>query len=92
MAASVWGGRRVQALTRLVLATKGRTCHLCGLTGATTADHVTPRSKGGAVWDLANLEPAHYGCNSARGDMDLDAWFAKHPRRTTPALTPSRDW
>jgi 5-methylcytosine-specific restriction endonuclease McrA len=28
-------------------------------------DHVVPASLGG-TWDLWNLRPAHYGCNSAR--------------------------
>ena len=92
MPRSVWGGRRVQAFTRLVLQTYGIVCHLCGLTGATTADHLIPRSKGGAWWDIANARPAHYSCNSARNDLDLAEWFAKRPLRTSPALTPSREW
>lgn len=87
-----WGGRKVLAYTRLVLQTYGIICHLCGLTGATTADHVIPRSKGGAWFDLANGRPAHYSCNSARGDRDLDEWFRLHPLPTTPALAPSREW
>ncbi|WP_369125145.1 HNH endonuclease [Cryobacterium sp. 10S3] len=33
-------------------------------------DHLLPRSKGG-TWDRANLAPAHYGCNSGRGNRDL---------------------
>ncbi|WP_416347758.1 HNH endonuclease [Cryobacterium sp. 5I3] len=33
-------------------------------------DHLVPRSKGG-FWDRSNLAPAHYGCNSARGNDDL---------------------
>lgn len=88
-----WAGnaRRRLRLVRLVLATKGRTCHLCGQTGATTADHLIPWSHGGPN-DLANLEPAHQGCNSARQDLQLAVWFARHPVRTRPALEPSRDW
>jgi 5-methylcytosine-specific restriction endonuclease McrA len=34
-------------------------------------DHRVPRSKGGG-WELGNLLPAHHGCNSARGNTDLD--------------------
>lgn len=30
-------------------------------------DHVIPAAKGG-TWDLSNLRPAHYGCNSGRRD------------------------
>lgn len=86
-----WAGqsRRRRALVRLVLATKGRTCHLCGLSGATTADHLVPWSHGGRnVPD--NLEPAHQGCNSVRQARTLADWFAAHPVR--PRLAPSRSW
>lgn len=89
-----WAGnaRRRLALVRLVLQLKGRTCHLCGLPGATTADHVVPWSHGGPnVVD--NLEPAHQSCNSSRHDRHLAEWFRTHPvRRTRPVLAPSREW
>ncbi|WP_210416758.1 HNH endonuclease [Microcella sp.] len=32
-------------------------------------DHVIPRSHGG-YWELENLRPAHYGCNSSRGNRE----------------------
>lgn len=58
----------------------GSDCHLCrtpirfGLRRwhpkGPSMDHVIPRSKGG-TWDLANLRPAHYGCNSGRRDRDI---------------------
>jgi 5-methylcytosine-specific restriction endonuclease McrA len=85
------------ALVAVVLASKGRTCHLCGLPGATTADHVIPRSKGGAH-SLDNLEPAHHACNSARGDRTLEDWFRAKPhfaaivRGDRRPLPPSREW
>jgi 5-methylcytosine-specific restriction endonuclease McrA len=89
--AGSWGGRKAQALTAHCLATKGRICHLCGLEGADTADHIIPRSKGGP--DVPeNLEPAHTACNRARGDLDLAEWRRRHPLPTRPALTPSREW
>jgi len=81
--------RRRLAMIRLVLAEKGRTCHLCGLPGATTADHVLPRSQGGQH-TLDNLEPAHAGCNMVRKDRPLDEWRAAHPIRAR--LAPSRSW
>lgn len=88
-----WAGnaRRRLALVRLVLAVKGRICHLCGLPGATTADHVIPWSHGGPN-NLENLEPAHQGCNSVRQALPLAVWFARHPVATRPALPPSRTW
>lgn len=85
-----WSGRWVVELTALVLATYGRRCHLCGRLGATTADHVVPRSKGGSD-ALVNLRPAHLSCNSSRGNRSLDEWFALHPLPTARAA-PSFDW
>lgn len=41
-----------------------------------TLDHITPRSKGGSD-RLTNLQLAHSGCNSLRGDMFLDRWREK---------------
>lgn len=87
----VWGGRYAQRLTALCLATYGTVCHLCRGDGADSADHLQPRSKGGTD-ALANLRPAHQGCNSARADLDLAEWFARNPVPHRPALTPSREW
>jgi 5-methylcytosine-specific restriction endonuclease McrA len=57
------GSRRVDLLPPgrhakvrpLVFATYGDICHLCGLPGADTVDHVRPGDDHG----LANLRPAH---------------------------------
>ncbi|MGP5928896.1 HNH endonuclease [Corynebacterium glyciniphilum] len=73
-----WNGRKATQLTALVLAIKGTICHLCGMPGADTADHIIPRSLGGTD-DLDNLMPAHKRCNSSRGAMLLEEWFKKHP-------------
>lgn len=85
-----WQGRAAVALTRLCLETYGTTCHLCGEPGADTADHVIARNRGGTN-AISNLKPAHGSCNSARGDMDLAEWFAKHPKRSA-SVVPSRRW
>jgi 5-methylcytosine-specific restriction endonuclease McrA len=87
-----WPGnaRRRLRLVRLVLNTKGITCHLCGLTGATTADHLIPWSHGGRNM-LDNLWPAHGACNSSRQDRTLREWFERHPVHR-PTLAPSRAW
>lgn len=88
-----WAGnaRRRRTLVRLVFQVKGRTCHLCGLTGATAADHLIPWTHGGRNV-LENLEPAHQSCNRARSTHSLSEWFRRHPVRTRPGLAPSRDW
>lgn len=80
-----WGGRVAARLVRLTLDAYGTTCHLCGAGGANSADHIIPRSRGGAD-TLANLRPAHLRCNKQRGDMPLAEWFA------TRTLPPSRPW
>lgn len=67
-----WAGRRAQEYVVLTLNTYGRICWLCGLPGATTADHIIPIDKGGAVYDYDNLGPAHGKCNYARGNRDAE--------------------
>lgn len=78
-----WGGRPATQLTALTLATFGTTCHLCGRPGATTADHLIPRSLGG-LDELDNLRPAHQSCNSARGNMSIEQWRARFTASTAP--------
>lgn len=90
--ARTWAGRYALGKTGETLARWGRTCHLCRQPGATTADHLIPRSKGGTDDVETNLRPAHYSCNSSRGDRSLEEWFAAHPVRQRPALTHSREW
>lgn len=53
-----WAGRYASRMSKLVFATYGDTCWLCGHPGADTVDHVLPRHHGG-THDLANLRPAH---------------------------------
>jgi 5-methylcytosine-specific restriction endonuclease McrA len=86
-----WSGRYARRLVVETLAVKGTICHLCRQPGADSADHLKPRSKGGSD-ALANLAPAHHGCNVARGDKDLAEWFALHPVPRRRALAPSREW
>jgi len=86
-----WGGRYAADITATVLAVKGTRCCLCGLDGATTADHDIPRSLGGPD-TLDNLDPAHRACNSSKGKRTRAQWFADRPltyRTQTPA---SREW
>lgn len=66
-----WGGRRAQRITLAVLTAKGRTCHLCGLGGANSADHEPPRSvliRAGITTPdaLRFLFPSHLVCNIHR--------------------------
>lgn len=67
-----WGGRRAAEWRARVLEEYGTICRLCGLPGADTADHIVPRSKGGALYDITNGRPAHSSCNSSRGNRDID--------------------
>lgn len=75
-----WAGRYAQARVATTLATYGTVCHLCRLPGATTADHLIPRSRGGDD-SIENLRPAHKLCNERRGNRSI-IWFrrryAKH--------------
>lgn len=70
-AVRTWGGPRAQRLVAAVLSMKGRTCHLCGMDGADSADHNPPRSVlirlGVTDPDAMRfLFPAHVRCNILR--------------------------
>lgn len=88
---SRWGGRKAQGLTRLTVATYGTRCHLCGRDGATTADHVVPRSLGGTD-ELTNLRPAHSSCNYKRQDMPLHIWRERYPMNAQAIQSRSPRW
>lgn len=66
-----WGGRKAQQYVRKTIAEYGDICHLCGLPGSNSADHVIPIDDGGAVYNLLNLGPAHRRCNYARGKRPI---------------------
>ncbi|MEJ7742080.1 MAG: HNH endonuclease signature motif containing protein [Nocardioidaceae bacterium] len=42
-------------------------CGICTKELATEIDHVVPVSRGGAMWDIANLQPACFACNRSKG-------------------------
>lgn len=57
-----------QQLRRQALELYGRTCHLCGLPGADTLDHLDPIAVVGArLPHISRVRPAHQSCNSRRG-------------------------
>jgi 5-methylcytosine-specific restriction endonuclease McrA len=84
-----WSGRRVTDLRAAVLAARGTVCHLCGMPGADTIDHIVPRALGGTD-DIDNLVPAHKRCNSSRGALPMADWRRRHPLPSR--ASPSRDW
>lgn len=79
-----WSARPWARTVARILATKGTRCALAypGIcTGtATTADHITPWSKGGTDTD-DNLQPACAPCNRHKRD-----------RLDPPRPQPSRNW
>jgi 5-methylcytosine-specific restriction endonuclease McrA len=101
-----WGGRRVQKAWREVAGLHGSVCWICEEPIITTGlpprhrlgpsvDHVVPRSKGGSD-HIANLRPAHLGCNSRRGNRSSKprriaesrmAVFLTTPQETPPAAS-----
>lgn len=77
------------AIRHAVFATYGTTCHLCGLSGADTVDHVEP----GDDHSLANLRPAHENpCHRQKSAQEgVQARAArreslKHPTERHPGL------
>lgn len=49
----------------------GNICLACGQLRPLTADHIVPRSKGGA-FDISNIQPLCGPCNSSKGDRTID--------------------
>jgi len=58
--------RRWRKLRAAVLVRDNGICHICGLGGARSVDHIVPRAHGGSD-ELSNLAAAHGSCNSERG-------------------------
>jgi hypothetical protein len=60
-----------------------------------SVDHEPPLSKGGHPHDPAGLRPAHYGCNSGRGNRPASRYQDRHAEAQSQAwghLPTSRDW
>ena len=54
-----------------------------------TLDHIIPRSRGGAKWDLGNLVIACHECNQERGSLAVDEWAAVLVVRAQRAEAPT---
>ena len=68
---------------RRVFDRDGWRCQRCGRTGRLECDHVLPIWRGGAVWDLDNLQALCVSCHvrksvgeRERKDPERDAWRA----------------
>lgn len=62
-------GSRQQKRAKRILTLHQRRCHICGLPGATEADHVIPLAEGGAD-DETNLRPAHPWCHRKKSSTE----------------------
>ena len=60
------GSRRWALTRRAVFVRDGWRCRACGRPGRLECDHVTPVHRGGALWDLANLQALCRGCHVAK--------------------------
>lgn len=66
-------------LRRKIVRRDGGICALCGLPGATSADHIVPHARGGRT-EPSNLQAAHLSCNQRKSDS------------VGPLGAPSRKW
>lgn len=58
--------RRWELVRRAVFERDGWRCVLCGGAGRLEADHVVPLARGGAPFDMANLQTLCRTCNIAK--------------------------
>ena len=80
-------GRSWARVRRAVLARDGYRCHICGLPGADSVDHLDPvATHGPAIPPLNRLAAAHVGCNSRR------ARLLEQERGTASPSYPSQPW
>ena len=79
------GSRRWRTLRAAILASHP-SCALCGKPGADSIDHIVEVDRGGPMWDLTNLRPAHLRCNASRGAA------YRHSKRASQVSHPSRKW
>jgi 5-methylcytosine-specific restriction endonuclease McrA len=86
---------------RAWLKAQGLPCALCGRPidytlgyrdpWAFEVDHIDPCAKGGALYDRANLQPAHRSCNQQKSDKrKASRKLTKPAKRVQPAT--SREW
>ncbi|MFE7614781.1 RNA-guided endonuclease IscB [Streptomyces sp. NPDC057496] len=78
-----------------LLATWGRTCAYCGVSGAPlNIDHIQPRSRGGSS-RVSNLALSCVSCNQAKGSTRVEEFLAHRPARLAAIRaqlkTPLRD-
>lgn len=61
-----WRKLRAQVLSQSTI------CHVCGHDGSMAVDHIVPRARGGAWYDLDNLAPIHgnEGCRQCPRDSE----------------------
>lgn len=67
MSKKALGTQKWKDLRLRVLARDGRICYVCG-GEATQVDHITPRVKGGDMWDMDNLAAICAKDNQRKGD------------------------
>lgn len=89
---SDWGGRKVEKLRALVIATYGNQCWRCRLLidlglsrmkpGGLMVGHVVPRSKGGTD-DISNLRPEHRRCGLSAGNRTNEQNARRPARRNS---------
>ena len=70
-------GHRWARVRRAALVRDNFQCVKCGRAGRMEVDHVLPRHKGGALYDLGNLQTLCYQCHLAKTSSE----FKKIPDR-----------
>ena len=74
---------RWKRLRRVALDRDGWRCRQCGKAGRLEVDHIQPMHKGGAFWDLDNLQSLCVSCHIAETARE-------NSRRRVALMTPER--
>ena len=82
----LYSSRQWRIVRRRVFDRDGWRCQSCGRAGKLECDHIIPVHKGGAFWDMGNLQSLCSGCHIAK--------TAKENGRRRHALMPEhrRAW
>jgi hypothetical protein len=87
-----FGSKAYSRVARLVLRRDLYTCAACGSQSDLQVDHIVPRSLGGSVADLDNMQTLCAPCNAIKGASAMSLVQIRVARGLRSPASPSRHW